>query len=415
MDESARPLTAVLGGDRARRVAGAVLLAMAVAVLVSTLVGTGSSTVGGRLGGDYPAFYGAGRIVLAGDGAHLYDPARQAAEQQNLFAGDHGGFLSFAYPPQVAALYAPLAALPYRASYLLATALSAAAVALALRLVRPMLTIVQSAYLPCLALALAFYPLWRGVTGGQNTALTLLLVAWAWRSIVSRCDLAAGLALGLLLGKPQFAMALVLVVLVLRRGRTLVAVAVTGAASWGVAALIAGPHWVGAWIHYATDFGTSDAAVNRANAVSVLGVTDAVFGAGAVVGRIVAVPVLLATAAALVALARRARCDSAMFTPLFAMASVAIVLLAPHAMFYDAGLVVLAVLVLACVPDGRANAAAVFLWLVGLSQLAADWVGLSPLALVVPAAAIGIWCCAATADRPAPVSRPVSSMSGASR
>jgi hypothetical protein len=415
VDESPRLLTAMLGGDRARRVAGAVLLAMAAAVLVSTLVGAGSSTVGGRLGGDYPAFYGAGRIVLAGDGTQLYDPARQSAEQQNLFGGDHGGYLSFAYPPQVAALYAPLAALPYRASYLLATALSAAAVALALRLVRPMLAIVQSAYLPCLALALGFYPLWRGVTGGQNTALTLLLVAWTWRSIVARHDLAAGVALGLLLGKPQFAVALVLVVLVLRRGRTLAAVAATGLASWGVAAIIAGPRWVGPWIRYATDFGTSDATVNRANAVSVLGVTDALFGAGAVVGRVVAAPMLLAAAAALVVLARRARRDPDAFTPLFALASVVVVLLAPHAMFYDAGLVVVALLVLACVPDGRANATAVLLWVAGLSQLAADSLGLSPLALVVPAAAIGVWWWSTAGDRQATASLPLPTLLGASR
>jgi hypothetical protein len=84
-------------------------------------------------------------------------------------------------------------------------------------------------------------------------------------------------------------------------------------------------------------------------------------------------------------------------------------------MFYDAGLVVVALLVLACVPDGRANATAVLLWVAGLSQLAADSLGLSPLALVVPAAAIGVWWWSTAGDRQATASLPLPTLLGASR
>ena len=50
----------------------AILLALAFAFGVSVLVANGADGAAGRLGGDYPAFYGAGRIVLAGDGDQLY-------------------------------------------------------------------------------------------------------------------------------------------------------------------------------------------------------------------------------------------------------------------------------------------------------------------------------------------------------
>src|SRR5947207_9971002 len=84
-------------GDRLDRIAKAVLFALVVAFLVTVLSGSGSDTAAGRVGGDYPAFYGAGRIVLDGDAAHLYDVKRQEQAERDLFAGNHDGLLYFAY------------------------------------------------------------------------------------------------------------------------------------------------------------------------------------------------------------------------------------------------------------------------------------------------------------------------------
>jgi hypothetical protein len=388
VDDSPRLPTLVLASDRARRVAVAVLLAMAAAVLLSTMSGSGSGTVGGRLGGDYPAFYAAGRMVVDGQGHQLYDADRQATAQSELFGDEHDGYLSFAYPPQVAAAYAPLALLPYRLSYLVSTALSVVAVAVALRLVRPMVPLLQVAYLPCLALALGFYPLWRGVTGGQNTAVTLLLIAWFWRSIVDRHDAMAGAAIGILLGKPQLAIALVIVAAVLRRGRVLAMMAATGTASWAIAAIVAGAGWVGPWLRFAREFGDRDALVNRANAVSLMGAADALFGVGSNLGRLIAVPLVLAMLVALVVAACRARANLNHLTALFALAPAAMVLLPPHAMFYDAGLVILPLLVITSCHDLQTPRLAGMLWLGGFGQLLADNLGVSPLAALVPAVAI---------------------------
>jgi len=62
--------------DRARSVALAVLVALALAFVISVAGSHGTATISGRLGGDYPAFYGAGTLVRTGQAAHLALPGR---------------------------------------------------------------------------------------------------------------------------------------------------------------------------------------------------------------------------------------------------------------------------------------------------------------------------------------------------
>jgi len=73
------------------------------------------------------------------------------------------------------------------------------------------------------------------------------------------------------------------------------------------------------------------------------------------------------------------------------------VLLAPHALYYDAGLVVLTGLVVL----GRAPRSlplVLVAWALGLSQVAASTVGLTPVALAVVAALVGGWVVVGRAD-----------------
>ena len=69
---------------------------------------------------DYVTYQTAGLIVLHGDGACLYTPACQSAAQHDLI-GDEPSFergaLPFNSPPWLAALAAPLAALPLRLAF----------------------------------------------------------------------------------------------------------------------------------------------------------------------------------------------------------------------------------------------------------------------------------------------------------
>ena len=169
------------GEARAQRIARALILALAVAVGLAAFIGAGvGETVeetanraedAPRLGGDYPAFFGAGSIILEGDLESLYLEDRQIQAQEGLGID---GYLAFAYPPHVAVAYAPLAALPYQVSYFVHTALMAAAYLATLVVLSRIVPLIARWRLPLLALGFTFYPLAIAIGGGQNAALTVL-------------------------------------------------------------------------------------------------------------------------------------------------------------------------------------------------------------------------------------------------
>jgi hypothetical protein len=77
------------------------------------------------------------------------------------------------------------------------------ALVLVVHLVRPMNSKIDQYFLAAFTLLLFYYPVLRSVLGGQNTPITLLLVAAAWRAAADGHELRAGLLLALLLFKPQ--------------------------------------------------------------------------------------------------------------------------------------------------------------------------------------------------------------------
>ena len=366
------------------RLARAVALALAIAFAVALASGSGAETASGRLGGDYPAFYAAGRLITSDERASMYDPARQAETQQGLFPGDADeGLLYFAYPPHTALAYLPLSHLPYRLSYALHTMLMVGATVAALYLVRPMLPLVDRHFELTVIGAISFYPMYRAITGGQNTALTLLLLAGSWRAVDARRDVVGGVLLGLLLFKPQFALPIIGLHLLARRWRLGLSAALTALACWGVGAALLGIGWLGDWFESVRFFSDLDARVNRRNAVSFLGVGDTVFGVGDTRGRVVGGLLALATVGALIALWRNhGRRD--LCAPMI-VALPAIVLISPHAMFYDAGLLVLPLAALLAARHVHVRQAAVVLWFAGLLDLAKHAVGLTPLFAVTVA------------------------------
>ena len=65
--------------------------------MLSIVTAEGAGTATGRLGGDFPAFFGAGRIVAEGHVAELYDWHAQKASQAGLHPpGEEDRFLAFA-------------------------------------------------------------------------------------------------------------------------------------------------------------------------------------------------------------------------------------------------------------------------------------------------------------------------------
>lgn len=375
-----------LSDPRARRAAIAVLIALGAALLLTALSGSGTSTATGRLGGDHVEFYGTGKMVLDGQLDVLYEPDAQR-QAQAPYAGDDGGFLYFGYPPHVAVLYAPLAAIPFRLSWVVTTILMVSAAVGGLALLRPIIPVLQRAWWPCVALSLTFAPLFVGVGLGQNTGISLLLIAAAWRLLHDDREAAAGVALGLLLFKPQLAIPFLVFAAAGQRWRALGSAAAVGAATWVAGAAILGPDWVAQWLDGLAAFGEIDRASNAVNAVSVLGVADGL-AHGNVAAKGLAVLVDLAIVAGVAWVwNRRPRSD---LTGAFALAVPAAVLLAPHALYYDAGLVVLTgLVVLSRLPRSLPWVAAT--WVLGLGQALARPIGLTPVALAVVAALAGGW------------------------
>jgi Glycosyltransferase family 87 len=292
---------------------------------------------GGRIGGDLPAFYGAGRILREGHGRQLYDPARQEAAQRDLLP--EPGRLPFPYPPYVAAAYVPLTWLPFKAAYLVHVLLMAACVVGALAFLRGSLPAVREEFLPIAAVTLAFYPIFRAVLGGQNTPFSLLCAAGAAAALARGRDLTAGLWIGAWLFKPQLALP-VAAFAVLRsadRVRFALGVAAIGTAYYLVGAAIGGLAWpIWWWRDGAMPFAAADLVIDRANGVS-LPIAASALGVPPL-GWIAA----LAVAAYALWFASRA---SAHPVARVAVAAAATVLCAPYALYYDAGLAALGLIV----------------------------------------------------------------------
>ena len=364
----------------------AILAALGVALLVGVVLGSGASTVSGRLGGDYPAFYGAGRIAIDRDWEHLYDPNRQIEAQGDLHLGEQTGqYLFFSYPPFVAIAYSPLALLPFRASYLVHTLLMTAAVAGSIWLAGQKILVLRQHRTLALALALLFYPMLRSVLGGQNTALTLLLMVASWRLATNRNDIYAGLVLSLLLFKPQYAVPMILLYLLAGRWRVMLGSLIGAGTLYMVGASLMGIDWVVPWWDQVREFAAIDTSVNGLNSISFIGFVTNLSDANEVVVLLGIVPAF--TVVVLLAYAwLRGRPDA--LTEKTALAATGLILISPHTMYYDGSLVLITLVALALHRSPSPGWIA-FLWAAASSQVLADVIGWSPFFFVT--LGIAVW------------------------
>jgi hypothetical protein len=356
------------------------LLIVLVAALLFATVTYDRDHPTSRLGGDYPAFYAAGSIARSGDWDELYSAERQAEEQAGLISDD-GSYLYFSYPPYVAGAYAPLAGLEYRWSFLVHTVLMGLALWGAIKLLWPWLERFSWPPLAIYVLALAFYPLLRAVPGGQNTSLSLLLLAAAARLDRDERPLLAGLALAALFFKPQFGVVIVPLLLVSRRWRVLGGWVIGAITLWAGARFLTEGAWVAEWWEQAGAFRDENVAANGPNFVSLPGFLENLIGVGEpaafVLGYGVTAVFGLAVAYFWWKHPRSHQLER------HALAGAAVVVAAPQTLYYDAGIMLLGLVVaIALVPKHRA-AALVVLGVLSWSHLAAAELGWSPLAPVV--------------------------------
>ncbi len=368
-----------------RRAAIAVLFAMGLAIALVVATADGPDAVSGGLGGDYPSFYAAGDIVggdVGIDPERFYDPRTQFDAQVPVLPSDAEGNLFFAYPAFFVAPYAVLSSLGFVTSYLVHTLLMAGAVLLAFRLLRPCSVTIRDRGVETLAVALSFYPLFRGVTGGQNTALSLLAFAVIWRSLHDGREVPAGIAAALLLFKPPLALPVIGLFLLGRRFVALASAACTAIGLYGIGAVLTGPSWPSAWADAIAFLDDVDTPFNVQNFVSLPGSAEAVFGIDSTAATVVGFGLAAGVALVLSALWLRRGHD---VDVLVAAAVAGSLLISPHALYYDAGILVLVgVMIADRRPEWRRWL--VLGWAAGLTHLAADALGADPLVTVVVAA-----------------------------
>jgi hypothetical protein len=267
------------------------------------------------------------------------------------------------------------------------TALLIGVLGVALRLLWPMSSTLSANSLVAFTAAIAFYPLFRAVGGGQNTALTLLAFAVVWKALKEDRETMAGVAVGLLLFRPQYALPLMGLLWLAGRRRASITAAGVGIATWAITAAFMGLTWLSDWLAAVAPFVERDAEVNAENSISILGFSQALMGSNPLIVGL-ALSGVIVVVLTLMHLWRNPT-KYTLATRVGAAAAGSL-LISPHTMFYDAGLLVVAALAwLASVDSDEMGStilrAVALLWVAGLAQLAAPVFGATPLALVVVA------------------------------
>ncbi len=196
---------------------------------------------------DFAARWSAGRLLIEGRAAELYDLAAQARVQQVATATARSSW--FVSPPFVALAIAPLGALPYPLAGVVWTLLSIGALTLSFALLRPFAPdVLTRDWRLTVLVAAASYPVLQVVLVGQDSSFVLLALACGIRLLDAGRDAVAGVVLALGLMKPQLTFVVPLVLLAQRRGRTLGAFIATALALALVSLAVVGPDGVRNWV-----------------------------------------------------------------------------------------------------------------------------------------------------------------------
>lgn len=199
------------------RVAAAisVIVTVMMALAYAYVVISGQHTI--RLA-DFLAYYTAGTMILHGHGASLYSFAAVGHAEARITypLTMPGGVSPFIYPPWFAVVMTPLALLPYAVAYAIWFSGNALFAGFSLVLLGRYAGLHGAAAVLSSMLGLSFLPVFAAFGQGQVSLLLLALLVCILWALRSGHDVVAGVALALLLIKPQYALP-VAGVLLLRR------------------------------------------------------------------------------------------------------------------------------------------------------------------------------------------------------
>jgi hypothetical protein len=353
-----------------------ILFALFSGLIIVLFTSTGTRTItGGRVGGDFTPFYATGRLLANSDFNGLYDRNVQIESQKDLFP-DHTGLLAFPYPPYVALACIPLSWFSYPVAYALHVIISICAFYLSFINIRKLIPLIDRFFLPAFTISLTFYPIFAAVFKGQLTAFILMLYTLIWRFTKEGKPFWAGLFMGLLLFKPQFAVPLIGLFILSGRIKIALTAIFTSTLIIAVGLLFTGIEPYIAWVDFLKWFVPADAVLNKHNAVSWIGFLDAIFGTenklSIVIGHILCFVTVLFISYIWAAGGKLSDINAQI-----GLAAVCFVLIPPHVMYYDAGLILLTYAVLIERMQTKQIALICVVWLIGLTPIFADKFGFS--------------------------------------
>ncbi len=185
---------------RRMRYAGLTAIILWAAWGVSLVLGPGYLDLAGQpIGADYLQFYAAGRTLLRGEAARLYDFIYQATLEREIIGPALTDYYAFITPPFLAWLFVPFAMLPYGLSFVLWSLLGLGALAGSVILLQGR----DFGIGRWLKWSLTFFPVFAAISFGQNSLLSLVLLCGVYALWRHSRGFWAGLLLSLILYKPQ--------------------------------------------------------------------------------------------------------------------------------------------------------------------------------------------------------------------
>ncbi len=177
-------------------------------VYAVTLATPGLRDRTGKLKGtDFLHFYTLGSLVNEGRSDALYDARAQAAQSERLVPESKGFYFLPIYGPQVALLFAPLARLSYGWAALAWISASILLYAFCCRAVWKACASLEPHGGLIALLALAYPAFFNLVAHGQTSALAMACFTAAGLALLKEKPFYAGLAIGMLIYKPQLGVA----------------------------------------------------------------------------------------------------------------------------------------------------------------------------------------------------------------
>ena len=167
---------------------------------------------------DFVTFYAEGELFRR-DRRSLYDLDKQLAYQQRIAPTKR--VLPFVYPPITAALFAPLARMPFPIAFLFMTALNVLLLFISLRLLIRYLSLTRDQSHWLILFVLCNFGVHAVVFYGQTSAIILFFLTSHVLAQKQSSEFKAGLWAGLLCVKPQFLLIPHLVLLLRRHWRGL--------------------------------------------------------------------------------------------------------------------------------------------------------------------------------------------------